>query len=599
MGSQYVDGSQGWGSLLGGVVSDFEGAPGKALSNIHAAEVIKTQRMKRAQEEEQWNANRAARDAYEPALPRASEPNVPVELSALPTVDAAGNWTTPDAGDQFKIPNTWIDPAANADFQRRRALAAAGGGAAILKDPAQWAPQLGYGTVATAGTPNDPRARSDLQYLTTGRFPTDAERNIATPHNFTVNGPDGQPTGQLVTTNNMQTTVDGRQLFGAGGVVPPGHTLAITGPAPQTAANPIETEAIAQNNFEKLAIKAQKGPLTADEIQSALQLRRFGWPQTVEQIADPETKEIKYVTRDKTPLPTQGASGYLNQLLDGILRGDHTLPAPTTPTAVPFAGAGGLNAAGTSYTTAPTVIDSGGAALNAVPAPGTPGAAPPSPIVPVTPQGPRVSIGAPVTGGEVSSLAKEYTNQRRVDDMEQARTGYNSMVSNMPFDNPASDLAIVIGAAKTLDPPSVVREKEGENVQKTGGVMDRFIGAIDRASGGAGLTPQMRVQIWQMVNEKLTRDIADVNTVREQYAVRIKQRQGDPETLLPPLPKIVPIDTSIISKRQINADVPGSGYPQTQTQPQRTPEDVQAREWATKNPTDPRAKAILERLGVQ
>lgn len=60
------------------------------------------------------------------------------------------------------------------------------------------------------------------------------------------------------------------------------------------------------------------------------------------------------------------------------------------------------------------------------------------------------------------------------------------------FGTGAGDLAMIIGYAKLLDPNSVVKEGESENVRRTGGVFDTVQGMIQQVQGQGKLSPEVR-----------------------------------------------------------------------------------------------------------
>ena len=145
------------------------------------------------------------------------------------------------------------------------------------------------------------------------------------------------------------------------------------------------------------------------------------------------------------------------------------------------------------------------------------------PIIPPNATLPNARLGDTLAPGDANIVAKEYTDHPLVKSLDQARSGYSSMVSAMPNDDAVADLAIFIGAAKVLDPPSVVRDQEGQRIAGGASPMDQFFGKLNRLQGGSGLTRETRLQIWNMVNEKMKKDISNVSRLREKAAVQLSE----------------------------------------------------------------------------
>lgn len=211
-----------------------------------------------------------------------------------------------------------------------------------------------------------------------------------------------------------------------------------------------------------------------------------------------------------------------------------------------------------------------------------------APAAPAAPAGRSLVEQQPAFGtGDPQPVVTSYRQQPVIVAIENAKSGYSSLLGNVANNDKSADLAIIVGAAKVLDPPSVVREGEVENVRKTGGIMDQFIGMIQGAKGESGLSLQVRAQLWQMVNDKLKLDAENARAIREQHSVQLRQRGVDPEKYLPPLPEIVPVDPKRISTQRI--DVTGARNTVAPTVPgaARTP------------PTQQQKDELRRSLGVQ
>ncbi len=93
------------------------------------------------------------------------------------------------------------------------------------------------------------------------------------------------------------------------------------------------------------------------------------------------------------------------------------------------------------------------------------------------------------------SLRTEY--QRATDDYRAARNGYQKVQAAAADDSGASDVALIFGFMKTLDPQSTVREGEFATAQNTGSVPERVQAAYNRAITGDRLTPEQRREFVQ------------------------------------------------------------------------------------------------------
>jgi hypothetical protein len=536
MGSQWVE-DPSWGNIFGNIASDFAAAPQKALSARMMAEKIKAEQLDRQIKAQQLQQGLATGEAYAATLPNAGPANTPFEMN-LPNVDEAGNWTMSTGS--FNTPDSWSDPAAAAKFQAdRKFLEATGRQAALAGKTGEMPALYGYGQVGAGGIPTTAAERGRLEFMSTGKFPSSDESKLPVK-NWAEMDANNQPTGRVVASQAA-----------------PGSNYVLTGPQSTTAANPIETVPIAQNNFNQAAEKIMRRMASGEEVpvaelRDAIKLRDRGWEKEVDLREDPETKRLTPISKYKTEPPTTGAAGFLFQMLRDVESGAHMrVPVvPPAPAQAPPPPGGGPTATATATAAA------------AVPA----AVVPPSAAVPASGPPPLVTAGAPVTAGDPSPVVQRYMHNPVVVSMENAKNGYSALVGNMPYNNAASDLAIVVGAAKVLDPPSVVREGEVENVKKTGGVMDQFVGLLDKAQGGAGLTPQVRAQLWQMVNAKLELDVKNMEPLRQQHAVQLRQRGTDPEAYLPPLPQLAPVDPNVISKKDVRTG-PGSAAAPQSTNP--------------------------------
>jgi hypothetical protein len=272
--------------------------------------------------------------------------------------------------------------------------------------------------------------------------------------------------------------------------------------------NPLESVAVAQNQFRMIAEKLRNGTATPQDMTLAQSLRPVGWPQSVEFKEDPETKQFKPFVKYNQQPPADGPMADLFRMLDQVPQQQGAPQPPAPPPPDP----------------------------NAVPG---------------------VRVGTAITAGDASGLRDQYNALPAVTLLEKAKTGYSSIVANMPYDNHASDLAIVIGASKVLDPQGVVRPTESKEMEGTPGPKDQMYGFWNYVNSGARLDTRARYQIMQMVNAKLQKDIEMLTPVRQQYAVLARQRGLDPDQQFPSLLQLTPLDAKTINSIKTPPEVGG------------------------------------------
>jgi hypothetical protein len=522
MGSQWVE-DPSWGNIFSGIAKNLEAAPGEALSNIAKAEQIKQARVKAAREQQQWDAGVKASGGLDAAVPQAYVP--PTDYSTVGPFTGDAN----DPGATAGLPTVdlqYTDPRAQALAEARRKLAIAGGQATILKDPSQWASQLGYGSVAAAGVPKTADERAQTQFMTTGKFPTAEERAAPAAHNLAIIGPNGQPTGRSIATQDFKTeAISGRPIQS---LVPPGHTVLATGPASTTPANPFGTgtDAVALQSLEKIRQdSAARGHMTPEEAQLASKLFDVAYPPS----RVTETEGGRLVEKQIRAKPIPPSMMPMFQLTQDYAQGRHLQlqQQPGQP---------------------PPVQD---LTLDRAPQPEQ-----------TDPNASRVVRMGPQSAAE---LRKEITNTQSFSDYSQAIPSYNVMVKAAQGDartgmpTSASDLNIIYAVAKLFDPGSVVREGELKLAAGTAPIADQLTAAYNRLFTGEGsLTPEIRANL---IAEGLKRMevYQQAKDVTANWYTDIVKKQGlDPAEIIPPLIPLLPYSREAIQ----NPQVPGQPRPQ-------------------------------------
>ena len=341
MGSMnvYDDGSQGWGSIGSGFASAIMNAPQKAAENTHLIETIRDQRIARQREQEKYDAAQGSIAAF----PGTLQKDVAPVTTLAPFV---GDMSNPD--DTAGVPVVqYTDPRQQAQLEAYNRMAtAAFKQNALAGKPEQFGPLVATATVGGAGVPSDLNERNRLNFLANNKFMTDTERALPQAHNAMVQGPNGEVIDQYSSRNGVSTE-DGRRIANIRAKLQPDQRILASGAAStELTPNPIESVPIAQNNFNILADKimkdaaAGKPPQEAD-LLNAIKLRDNGWQPEIKLERDGNNRLIP-ITVPKTPPPTEGAAGYLFQVLkdrEARLRGASTPPPTTAPTTAPGAGA--------------------------------------------------------------------------------------------------------------------------------------------------------------------------------------------------------------------------------------------------------------------
>lgn len=130
---------------------------------------------------------------------------------------------------------------------------------------------------------------------------------------------------------------------------------------------------------------------------------------------------------------------------------------------------------------------------------------------------------------DTQKLRKELTAQKNVAKFDDSIGVYQSMIQSAPLDSPASDLDLVNGLAKILDPESVVREGEFATVQRSQSIPDQLKGQLQFVFEGKGkLTPEAREKVMQIARNRMTsyRDLASKDT--ERFGVLARRYGMDP-----------------------------------------------------------------------
>lgn len=133
---------------------------------------------------------------------------------------------------------------------------------------------------------------------------------------------------------------------------------------------------------------------------------------------------------------------------------------------------------------------------------------------------------------DVTSLRKEVQNLPSYKNLAQAAPIYDAMRATAGTDSKASDLNLVYGLGKIMDPGSVVREGEMIMVKNTASLPDWLIGAANSLNGGQALTPETRAAILKEAHNRVTSYKGIYDKDVEQYTGIAKRRRMDPQDVI-------------------------------------------------------------------
>ncbi|MBX4901662.1 hypothetical protein HJA83_09980 [Rhizobium bangladeshense] len=136
---------------------------------------------------------------------------------------------------------------------------------------------------------------------------------------------------------------------------------------------------------------------------------------------------------------------------------------------------------------------------------------------------------------DVSSLRKEIQQLPSYKNLSQALPIYRSMAETAGRNSKASDLNLVYGLGKIMDPTSVVREGEMVMVKNTASLPDWFQGAIASLNGGAALTPETREAIMKEAFGRVQGYDQPFKQDASQYSGIVERNKFNPADVIPDL----------------------------------------------------------------
>lgn len=161
---------------------------------------------------------------------------------------------------------------------------------------------------------------------------------------------------------------------------------------------------------------------------------------------------------------------------------------------------------------------------------------------------------------DVSNLRKEIQGLPTYKSYQQALPPYQSMIDTAKTDSKASDLNLVYGLGKIMDPNSVVREGEMVMVNNTSSLPDWLQGAINSVNGGSRLEPATRTAILNEARSRMTAYRGALDNDISQYRGIIGRRGMNEADVLPTLGDI-PEVPSLTPPPAADVGAPPEGVP--------------------------------------
>jgi muramidase (phage lysozyme) len=172
--------------------------------------------------------------------------------------------------------------------------------------------------------------------------------------------------------------------------------------------------------------------------------------------------------------------------------------------------------------------------------PGQPGSAIPAPPPGVDPKvwlkqqsEAAASNALPVDPKQVAEVRKEVLGIPSYKNLKQAAPVYRAMSATAATDSKASDLNLIYGLGKIMDPGSVVREGEMALAQGTAGIDDRLAGLAKSVFGGARLQPETRAALMAEAHGRMKSYEDEFDVDAQHYRGIAKRGRMNEEDVVP------------------------------------------------------------------
>jgi hypothetical protein len=143
------------------------------------------------------------------------------------------------------------------------------------------------------------------------------------------------------------------------------------------------------------------------------------------------------------------------------------------------------------------------------------------------------------TGGKKSieladSLRKELGGKKSLNDFAEVKNRVEVLKKAKNDPTAISDLDYVYGAAKVLDPASVVRESEAGMVIQSSSIPSALLGYFNKlTTGGQALSPEVRDSLFKLVKRHYDSRATEIGKELDRYESLANKRGVAPEDVLP------------------------------------------------------------------
>lgn len=138
----------------------------------------------------------------------------------------------------------------------------------------------------------------------------------------------------------------------------------------------------------------------------------------------------------------------------------------------------------------------------------------------------------PASSSSVAELRKEVGQRPEFKNYSQAVPIYRAMVETADRNTKASDLNLIYGLGKIMDPGSVVREGEMVMANNTQGIQERLNGMISAVQGGALLTPRTRQALMAEAYGRMQAYENEYDAARTHYTDIAKRNRMNPDDVV-------------------------------------------------------------------
>jgi hypothetical protein len=145
--------------------------------------------------------------------------------------------------------------------------------------------------------------------------------------------------------------------------------------------------------------------------------------------------------------------------------------------------------------------------------------------------------GLPAAQDDVSKLRTEIQGLPSYKNLSQAAPVYTAMADAASQNSKASDLNLIYGLGKIMDPGSVVREGEMMMAKNTAGWSETLKGAVNSLNGGAALTPDTRIALMREAKGRLDAFRTSFDQDMQQYSGIVDRNRMNSADVIPQFPQ--------------------------------------------------------------